>query len=158
MKLTLSWLKEHLDTDASLYRIVDTLTMIGLEVESVEDKAKALAPYVIARVIEAVRHFFTADKPVAATRLRLERLFWQVLEAIGGRDGMSVPQLVTRLHDELAASGAAPDRTNFAPFLRASCARYLEPQLAGRIPADPGVPIRALDADWRGGAPALGWP
>jgi phenylalanyl-tRNA synthetase beta chain len=56
MKFTLSWLKEHLDTDASLDRIVDTLTMIGLEVESVEDKGKALAPYVIARVIEAKQH------------------------------------------------------------------------------------------------------
>src|SRR5690606_19894948 len=44
MKFTLSWLKEHLDTDEPLDRIVDKLTMIGLEVESVEDKAKALAP------------------------------------------------------------------------------------------------------------------
>ena len=41
MKFTLSWLKEHLDTDASLDEIVDKLTMIGLEVESVEDKAQA---------------------------------------------------------------------------------------------------------------------
>ena len=40
MKFTLSWLKEHLDTDASLDDIVAKLTMIGLEVESVEDKAK----------------------------------------------------------------------------------------------------------------------
>ena len=37
MKFTLSWLKEHLDTDASLIEIVDKLTMIGLEVERVED-------------------------------------------------------------------------------------------------------------------------
>ncbi len=40
MKFTLSWLKEHLDTDAPLDDIVDKLTMIGLEVESVEDKAQ----------------------------------------------------------------------------------------------------------------------
>ena len=53
MKFTLAWLKEHLDTDASLDEIVDKLTMIGLEVERVEDKAKALAPFVIARVIAA---------------------------------------------------------------------------------------------------------
>jgi phenylalanyl-tRNA synthetase beta chain len=56
MKLTLSWLKEHLDTDATLQQIVDKLTMIGLEVESVEDKGKMLAPYVIAKVIEAKQH------------------------------------------------------------------------------------------------------
>jgi phenylalanyl-tRNA synthetase beta chain len=56
MKFTLSWLKEHLDTDASLDAIVEKLTMIGLEVEHLDDKAKALAPYVIARVIEARQH------------------------------------------------------------------------------------------------------
>ncbi len=41
MKFTLSWLKEHLDTDEPLAAIVDKLTMIGLEVERVEDKAAA---------------------------------------------------------------------------------------------------------------------
>src|SRR3954470_18087209 len=56
MKFTLSWLKDHLDTDEPLEKIVDTLTMIGLEVESVEDKAKALAPFTIARVISAEQH------------------------------------------------------------------------------------------------------
>jgi phenylalanyl-tRNA synthetase beta chain len=56
MKLTLSWLKEHLHTDASLEDIVQKLTMIGLEVEGVEDKGKQLAPYVIARVTEARQH------------------------------------------------------------------------------------------------------
>ncbi len=56
MKLTLSWLKEHLDTDASLDDIVSKLTMIGLEVEGVEDKAKQLAPYVIAKVVDAKQH------------------------------------------------------------------------------------------------------
>jgi phenylalanyl-tRNA synthetase beta chain len=56
MKFTLAWLKEHLDTDAPLDAIVDKLTMIGLEVERVEDKAKALAAFTIARVIEAKQH------------------------------------------------------------------------------------------------------
>jgi phenylalanyl-tRNA synthetase beta chain len=37
MKFTLSWLKDHLDTQASLAEIVDTLTHIGLEVEGIED-------------------------------------------------------------------------------------------------------------------------
>ncbi len=56
MKFTLSWLKEHLATDAALPAIVDKLTMIGLEVERVEDKGKALAPFSIARVISAEPH------------------------------------------------------------------------------------------------------
>src|SRR5512139_3026718 len=56
MKFTLSWLKEHLDTDASLSEIVDKLTMIGLEVENVEDKADLLKPFVVASVISAEKH------------------------------------------------------------------------------------------------------
>jgi phenylalanyl-tRNA synthetase beta chain len=56
MKFTLSWLKEHLDTDASVEAIADKLTMIGLEVESLADKGKLLAPFTIARVIEAKQH------------------------------------------------------------------------------------------------------
>ena len=56
MKFTLPWLKEHLDTDEPLAEIADKLTMIGLEVERIEDKAKLLAPFVIARVIEAKQH------------------------------------------------------------------------------------------------------
>ena len=55
MKFTLSWLKDHLDTDATLDEIVERLTMIGLEVESVDDKA-ALAPFVIAKVLTAEKH------------------------------------------------------------------------------------------------------
>ena len=56
MKFTLSWLMEHLDTDEPLEKLADKLTMIGLEVESIEDKAKALAPFTIARVITAEQH------------------------------------------------------------------------------------------------------
>src|SRR5437667_11531531 len=56
MKFTLSWLKEYLEIDASLNEIVDKLTMIGLEVESVDDKGKALSAFTIARVISAEQH------------------------------------------------------------------------------------------------------
>ena len=56
MKFSLSWLKDHLDTSASLDEIVETLTRIGLEVEGVEDKAKALAPYKVAYVVSAEQH------------------------------------------------------------------------------------------------------
>ncbi len=56
MKFTLSWLKEHLDTDASLNEITDTLTMIGLELESVEDRTESLKEFVVGYVVEAKRH------------------------------------------------------------------------------------------------------
>ena len=56
MKFSLSWLKEHLETNASLTEICDRLTALGLEVESVEDMGKKLAPFIIAEVIDAVQH------------------------------------------------------------------------------------------------------
>jgi phenylalanyl-tRNA synthetase beta chain len=56
MKFTLSWLREHLETDAPLDRLTDTLSAIGLEVEGVTDRAAPLAPFRTARVIEAKQH------------------------------------------------------------------------------------------------------
>jgi phenylalanyl-tRNA synthetase beta chain len=56
MKLTLSWLKEHLNTNASLPEICAKLTNIGLEVESVEDESKTLEVFFVAKIIEAKPH------------------------------------------------------------------------------------------------------
>lgn len=56
MKFTLSWLKDHLDTDATLDQITEKLTALGLEVEGVEDRSKELAPFRIARVVSAEKH------------------------------------------------------------------------------------------------------
>jgi len=56
MKFTLSWLKDHLDTTASLDEIVAGLTRVGLEVEGVHDPAAKLAPFTVARVLTAARH------------------------------------------------------------------------------------------------------
>lgn len=56
MKFTLSWLKTHLDTDAPLERITDTLTALGLEVEGVEDRGRELAAFRIAHVVSAEKH------------------------------------------------------------------------------------------------------
>jgi phenylalanyl-tRNA synthetase beta chain len=56
MKFTLGWLKSHLDTSASLTEITDKLTMIGLELEGVEDRAAKLAPFTVAYVVEARQH------------------------------------------------------------------------------------------------------
>jgi phenylalanyl-tRNA synthetase beta chain len=56
MKFTLSWLKEHLDTEATVQDIADKLTALGLEVEGVENPAEKLAPFVVAEVLSAERH------------------------------------------------------------------------------------------------------
>jgi phenylalanyl-tRNA synthetase beta chain len=56
MKFTLSWLKDHLQTDASLDEIAAKLTLIGLEVEGIEDPAAKLRNFTVARVLEAEPH------------------------------------------------------------------------------------------------------
>ncbi|EFL87851.1 phenylalanine--tRNA ligase subunit beta [Ahrensia sp. R2A130] len=55
MKFTLSWLKDHLETDATLDEIVERLTMIGLEVEAVDDRS-SYQPFTIAKVLSAAPH------------------------------------------------------------------------------------------------------
>ncbi|MEQ8823125.1 MAG: phenylalanine--tRNA ligase subunit beta [Filomicrobium sp.] len=56
MKFTLSWLKDHLETSATLDEISTTLSSIGLEVESIENPAEKLGAFTIARVLEAKKH------------------------------------------------------------------------------------------------------
>lgn len=56
MKFTLSWLKDHLDTTASLDEITEKLTSLGLELEGVEDRAKAFAAFKVAHVVSAEKH------------------------------------------------------------------------------------------------------
>lgn len=56
MKFTLSWLKEHLDTDAGIDEIVEAMTLAGLEVEGVENPAEKLAAFSIAKVLTAEKH------------------------------------------------------------------------------------------------------
>ena len=67
MKFTLSWLKEHLDTQATLAELRDGLTMLGLEVEGITNPAETLKGFVVGYVIEAVQH-------PNADRLRLCRV------------------------------------------------------------------------------------
>ncbi|MDC8755872.1 phenylalanine--tRNA ligase subunit beta [Erythrobacter sp. sf7] len=56
MKFSLTWLKDHLDTEATLPEILDALNAIGLEVEGVEDPAEKLAGFRVAHVLTADRH------------------------------------------------------------------------------------------------------
>ncbi|NNC72655.1 MAG: phenylalanine--tRNA ligase subunit beta [Sphingomonadaceae bacterium] len=56
MKFTLSWLKEHLDTDADLATVVEALNRIGHEVAGVENPGEALGAFTIARVVSAEKH------------------------------------------------------------------------------------------------------
>jgi len=96
VKFSLSWLRDHLETDAPLALITDTLSAIGLEVESVTDRAQGLAPFVTARIIEAVQH-------PNADRLRVCRV-----DAGGGEISVvcGAPNARTGLHAVFAPPGA----------------------------------------------------
>ncbi|MGY8662390.1 ribbon-helix-helix domain-containing protein [Bradyrhizobium sp. UFLA05-109] len=79
------------------------------------------------------------------SNIRLENLDWRILEELAQRDGMTLSQLLDRLHEELLE-----DRGNvehFSSFLRVCCGRYLMLQLTGDIPRDFATPIRSLDAN-----------
>lgn len=80
-----------------------------------------------------------------STSVRLENLYWRVLEEIAARDGMSLGQLLAKLHGELIETHG--DGENFASFLRVCCGRYLMLQLTGDVPRELDRPIRELDAD-----------
>jgi len=56
VKITLAWLKDHLDTSASVEELAEKLALIGLDVEGVDDPAAKLKAFTIARVVEAKRH------------------------------------------------------------------------------------------------------
>ncbi|NVO06126.1 MAG: ribbon-helix-helix domain-containing protein [Rhodoferax sp.] len=77
------------------------------------------------------------------TSVRLENLFWDTLEEIASRDGMNVPQLLSKLYDELLEHRG--DIPNFSSFLRVCCQRYMALQVDNRIPRDIRIPIRSLN-------------
>jgi phenylalanyl-tRNA synthetase beta chain len=87
MKFTLAWLKEHLDTEASLEAICEKLTMIGLEVDGVTDRGPALAAFTTARVISATQHP-NADRLRVCTVDTGEREVQVVCGAPNAREGM----------------------------------------------------------------------
>jgi phenylalanyl-tRNA synthetase beta chain len=71
MKFTLSWLKDHLKTKATVEEIEAKLSAIGLEVESIEDPAKKLGAFRVARIVEAKKHP-NADK-LQVVQVEVER-------------------------------------------------------------------------------------
>lgn len=107
MKFTLSWLKDHLETDATLTQVVERLTMLGLEVEGVEDRAKGLEHFVVGEVLAAEKHPDADKLQVLTVTNGTEQL--QVvcgapnarkgLKGVFGASGMYVPGLDVTLKD-----------------------------------------------------------
>ena len=56
MILTLSWLKNHLNTKASINEIIEKLTNIGLEVEGIKDGSSDLSKFKIVKILKTEKH------------------------------------------------------------------------------------------------------
>lgn len=63
------------------------------------------------------------------TSVRLETMFWTVLEEIAAKDDMNVPQLLHQLYNESIDEGH--DLGNFTSFLRVCCLRFIDLKLKG---------------------------
>ncbi|MBN3855096.1 ribbon-helix-helix domain-containing protein [Paraburkholderia sp. Ac-20340] len=83
------------------------------------------------------------------TTVRLENLFWDVLQEIANRENKTTTQFVVQLYDELLAA-RGEEALNFASFLRVCCLRYLstraEPNAAEDMPRDTGFQPRVVKA------------
>ena len=79
------------------------------------------------------------------TSVRLENLFWLVLDDIAAKDGLNVPQLLHQLYNESIDEGH--DLGNFTSFLRVCCLRFLDLQVEGLIPATNAIGLENLSAD-----------
>ncbi|MBN9886737.1 phenylalanine--tRNA ligase subunit beta [Salipiger abyssi] len=89
MKFTLSWLKDHLDTTASVDEITEALTDLGLEVEGVENPADRLAAFTIGKVLKAEKHP-DADKLRVCTVMTDEGESQIICGAPNAREGITV--------------------------------------------------------------------
>ena len=104
MKFSLSWLRQHLDTTASLTEICDKLTSLGLEVEGVEDHGKKLAPFIVAQIVDAVPHA-NADRLRVCTVDTGKEKLQVVCGAPNARAGIKV--VLARPGDVMPDSGEA---------------------------------------------------
>ena len=105
MKLTLNWLKEHLDTSASLEEIAQALTQLGLEVESIEDPAERLQGFVVADVVKTERHP-NADR---LTLCQIDDGTGTLLQVVCGAQNVRSPMKVAfaRVGTVIPVTGAA---------------------------------------------------
>lgn len=90
MKLTLSWLKTYLDTDASLSQICETLTNIGLEVEAVSNQAQALSYFTVAKIIEAKPHENSNKLKICQVEVLGGAMLQIICGASNAREGLKV--------------------------------------------------------------------
>lgn len=152
MLFTFSWLKDHLETEASLEAISDQLTSLGLVVEGIENKAEELAPFTICEIVEAEKH-------PNADRLKVCRVNTgtEILQIVCGgpnaRKGLKT--VLARPGDKIPSTkqvlkvGKVRDVESFG--MMCSAAELLLGEGAeGIIEVDPKAPLGESYAKWLG--------
>ncbi len=91
MKFTLSWLKEYLDTNASVNEISEKLTSIGLEVESVLDYSEILKPFTVAEILETEQHPQADRLRICKVNAGNGEILSIVCGAVNARAGIKIP-------------------------------------------------------------------
>lgn len=79
------------------------------------------------------------------TSVRLESMFWTILEEIAAKDDLNVPQLLHQLYNESIDEGH--DLGNFTSFLRVCCLRFMDLQLNGLLPTSSSIGFESLSAE-----------
>ena len=88
MIITLSWLKDHLVTNANLGKIIDKLTDIGLEVEGIKESQSELSDFKIAKVLKAEKHPNADKLKLCEVSLGNSNTYKVVCGAANARDGL----------------------------------------------------------------------
>ena len=88
MIITLSWLKDHLITNANLGKIIDKPTSIGLEVEAIKDNQSELSDFKIAKVLKAEKHPNADKLKLCEVSLGNAKTIKVVCGAANARDGL----------------------------------------------------------------------
>lgn len=152
MKFTLSWLKEHLETEASLEEILEKLTSLGLVVDRVENKAEALASFTICEIVEAGKHPNADRLQVCKVNTGTEVL-QVVCGAPNARKGLKTilarPGVVIPSTNQVLKVGKVRDVESFGMLCSAS-ELLLEEESEGIFEVDSSAPIGVSFAQWAG--------
>lgn len=90
MKFTFNWLKEYLETEASLAQICASLTNIGLEVESCEDQAETFSYFTVAKIVEAKNHENSSKLKICQVEVEGGQILQIICGAANARAGIKV--------------------------------------------------------------------
>ncbi|MBS0271243.1 MAG: phenylalanine--tRNA ligase subunit beta [Proteobacteria bacterium] len=152
MRFTLSWLKEHLRTDASLELISEKLTSLGLVVDKIHNKAEELAPFKICEIIEADKHP-NADRLQVCRVNTGDEILQVVCGAANARKGLKV--VLARPGDRIPSNnqilkvGKVRDVDSFGMLCSAQ-ELLLEENSEGIIEVDQEAPLGESYAAWLG--------